>query len=42
MKKYAKSHEWFDTESGYVGISVHAQEQLGDIVYVDLPAVGKK
>jgi len=42
MKKYAKSHEWFDTESGYVGISVHAQEQLGDIVYVDLPAVGKE
>ncbi|HOP81674.1 MAG TPA: glycine cleavage system protein GcvH [Fervidobacterium sp.] len=42
MKKYAKSHEWFDTESGCVGISVHAQEQLGDIVYVDLPAVGKE
>ncbi|HOQ40362.1 MAG TPA: glycine cleavage system protein GcvH [Fervidobacterium sp.] len=42
MKKYAKSHEWFDTESGHVGISNHAQEQLGDIVYVDLPAIGKE
>ncbi|HOJ95025.1 glycine cleavage system protein GcvH [Fervidobacterium sp. 2310opik-2] len=42
MKKYAKTHEWFDTETGLVGISNHAQEQLGDIVFVDLPQVGKE
>ncbi len=42
MKLFAKTHEWIDTESGKVGISNHAQDQLGDIVYVDLPAVGKQ
>ena len=41
MKKYSKTHEWVD-ENGYVGITVHAQEELGDIVYVDLPEVGKE
>ncbi|WP_126993461.1 glycine cleavage system protein GcvH [Thermosipho globiformans] len=41
MKKFTKTHEWVD-ENGYVGISSHAQEELGDIVYVDLPEVGKE
>jgi glycine cleavage system H protein len=42
MKKYTKSHEWIETTEGIatVGISEHAQEQLGDIVYVDLPGEG--
>lgn len=40
--KYAKSHEWVKKEGEFysVGISDFAQEQLGDIVYVDLPEVG--
>ncbi|ANE42064.1 MAG: glycine cleavage system protein GcvH [Fervidobacterium pennivorans] len=42
MKKYTKTHEWIDTETGKVGVSNYAQEQLGDIVYVELPAVGKE
>lgn len=40
--KYTKTHEWIDlSEAGiaHVGISDHAQEQLGDIVYVNLPEV---
>lgn len=41
MKKFAKTHEWLDTETGHVGISLHAQEQLGDVVFVDLPQVGR-
>ena len=38
-------HEWIRVEadgSGTVGITHYAQEQLGDIVYVELPAVGRK
>lgn len=42
MRKFAKTHEWFDTESYKVGISEYAQEQLGDVVFVDLPSVGKE
>ncbi|MFN3691839.1 MAG: glycine cleavage system protein GcvH [Fervidobacterium sp.] len=42
MKKFAKTHEWFDTETGFVGITSHAQEQLGDVVFVDLPQVGRE
>ena len=42
--RYTKDHEWLrldgDTATG--GISNYAQAQLGDIVYVELPAVGKK
>ncbi len=43
-KKYSKDHEWIvmDGETGTVGISDYAQQQLGDVVYVELPAVGKK
>lgn len=41
--KYAESHEWARLESDgtvTVGISDHAQEALGDVVYVELPEVG--
>ena len=40
--KYSKTHEWIKTEGGvtFVGISDYAQKELGDIVYVELPAVG--
>ncbi|KAF2958065.1 glycine cleavage system protein H [Thermotoga sp. Ku-13t] len=43
MKKFAKTHEWVEVEGNLavVGISNHAQEKLGDVVYVDLPQVGK-
>jgi len=43
MKKFAKSHEWISIEGeiGTVGITNYAQEHLGDIVYVELPEVGK-
>ena len=40
---YTKEHEWIsvDGDVATVGISDHAQEQLGEIVFVDLPAIGK-
>ena len=40
--KYTKEHEWIriDGDSGAVGITDFAQQQLGDVVYVDLPEVG--
>ena len=40
--KYTKEHEWVSAEgdTGTVGITFHAQKELGDIVYVDLPKVG--
>ena len=41
--KYTEDHEWVKTEadgSVTVGITVHAQDALGDVVFVDLPAVG--
>ncbi|MBU1026329.1 MAG: glycine cleavage system protein GcvH [Candidatus Margulisbacteria bacterium] len=42
--KYSKDHEWAKVEgkTATVGISFFAQDQLGDIVYVELPAVGKE
>jgi len=43
--KYAKSHEWAKTEADgtvTVGITLHAEEQLGDVVFVQPPAVGRK
>jgi glycine cleavage system H protein len=42
--KYTKDHEWIDLEGdgGRVGITDYAQQQLGDVVYVDLPEVGAK
>ncbi len=41
--KYTKDHEWIRLEGdvAVVGVTVHAAEQLGDVVYVDLPNVGK-
>jgi glycine cleavage system H protein len=42
--KYAKSHEWVRHEgaTATVGITDHAQQELTDIVFVELPAVGRK
>src|SRR5512141_325028 len=42
--KYAKSHEWVRVEGGIatVGITDHAQHELTDVVFVELPAVGRK
>ncbi len=41
-RKYTKQHEWIQASGGTatVGITDHAQEELGDIVFVDLPKVG--
>lgn len=41
--KYAKTHEWIRLEGDIatVGITDHAQSELGDVVYVDLPSVGR-
>jgi glycine cleavage system H protein len=40
--KYTKDHEWMrlSGKTATVGITAHAQEQLGDVVYVELPKVG--
>ena len=42
-KKYTKDHEWVSIDNGIatVGISNHAQESLGDIVFIELPSLGK-
>ena len=42
MKLYAKSHEWIEVADGSatVGISKFAAEELGDVTYLELPAVG--
>lgn len=42
--KYSKEHEWVSTEESIatVGITDHAQEQLGEIVYIELPSIGEK
>jgi glycine cleavage system H protein len=41
--RYSKDHEWIrvDGERGSVGITDYAQKQLGDVVFVELPAVGR-
>ena len=42
--RYTTDHEWLDTSdaaNAVVGITHHAQDALGDVVFVDLPAVGK-
>ncbi len=41
--KYTSEHEWIRLEGdvAYVGITDYAQEQLGDIVFVDIPTVGE-
>jgi glycine cleavage system H protein len=40
--RYTKEHEWvhLEGETGTIGITDHAQQELGDIVYVDLPKAG--
>jgi glycine cleavage system H protein len=40
MIKYAETHEWID-DKGRVGISKKAREELGEIVYIELPKVGQ-
>jgi len=42
--KYTKEHEWIDLagERGKIGITDYAQQQLGDVVYIELPEVGAK
>jgi glycine cleavage system H protein len=41
--KYTQEHEWIDLQGGVatVGITLHAQDALGDVVFVDLPEVGR-
>lgn len=39
---YTAEHEWFRAADGAVGITDHAQAALGDVVYVELPAVGTR
>jgi glycine cleavage system H protein len=43
MIKYTEDHEWISVEgdTAVVGITHHAQDALGDVVFVDLPEVGK-
>jgi glycine cleavage system H protein len=43
-RKYSKEHEWVKVEGGRgtVGITDYAQKQLGDVVYVELPEIGRK
>ncbi|MBI4485057.1 MAG: glycine cleavage system protein GcvH [Acidobacteria bacterium] len=42
--KYTKDHEWIELggDRGKVGITDYAQQQLGDVVYVELPEIGAK
>ena len=42
-KKYSKDHEWIliENEIAIIGITDHAQESLGDIVFIELPKVGR-
>jgi glycine cleavage system H protein len=42
--KYTKSHEWLrsDGDTATIGITDHAQHELTDVVFVELPAVGRK
>lgn len=41
--KFSKTHEWFslDSDQATVGITQHAQEEISDVVFVELPKVGK-
>ena len=42
--RYSQEHEWvkLDGDTATIGITPYAQEQLGDVVFVELPEVGKK
>lgn len=44
MRRYTKEHEWVELDGriAVIGISDNAQEQLGDVVFVDLPEVGRE
>lgn len=44
MKKFTEDHEWVDVQgdTATIGITEHAAGQLGDVVFVELPAVGAK
>ena len=44
MLKYTEDHEWLqaDGDDVIVGITAHASEQLGDVVFVELPEVGRE
>ena len=45
MRKFAKTHEWYEDLGGgkiKIGISQHAAHELSDIVFIELPDVGKK
>ena len=39
--KYTNDHEWIDMATGRMGVTDYAQKQLGDIVFLELPEVGK-
>lgn len=43
-RKYSDSHEWvrLETGQGTIGITDYAQQQLGDVVFVELPDVGRR
>jgi len=43
-RKYTKDHEWIrvNGETGEIGITDYAQQQLGDVVYVELPEIGRR
>jgi glycine cleavage system H protein len=43
-ERFTKDHEWIRVDAGIgtVGITSHAQDQLGDVVFVELPEVGRK
>jgi glycine cleavage system H protein len=43
-ERFTKDHEWIRIEAGIgtVGITNHAQQQLGDVVFVEVPEVGRK
>jgi glycine cleavage system H protein len=44
IEKFSKDHEWVrvDGDIATIGITNHAQEQLGDVVFVEVPEVGRK
>lgn len=44
LERFTRDHEYIRVEDGVatIGITTHAQEQLGDIVFVELPEVGRK
>lgn len=44
IEKFSKDHEWIRVEGNIatIGITVHAQDQLGDVVFVEVPEVGRK